>query len=76
MGIMILKSVSLILLIIFGVLSIYEGIKTYKNFNQVFKESKVNKVLKAEYYLKAKKMNLYYAITILTGFIYGILKKY
>ncbi|SFD75294.1 hypothetical protein [Bacillus sp. UNCCL81] len=76
MGIMILKSVCLIILIIFGALSIYEGIKTYKHFNQVFKESRVNKVLKVDYYLKAKKMYLYYAITILIGFIYGILKKY
>ncbi|MFB7142893.1 hypothetical protein ACFCYN_25195 [Gottfriedia sp. NPDC056225] len=76
MGIMILKTVSLISLIIFGVLSIYEFIKTYIHFNKYFREKGVNKVLKTDYYLKTKKAYLYYAITVIAGFIYGFLKKF
>ncbi len=73
---MVLKSISLILLIIFGVLALYEAVKTYKHFNKYFKEKKTNKVLKADYYKKAKKMYLYYGVIVILIFLYGLLKKY
>jgi|GEM_PF-5358906 len=38
------------------------------------KEMKKRKVLKEEYYPKAKKMNLYYLAFVIASIIYGILK--
>jgi len=38
------------------------------------KEMKKRKVLKEEYYPKAKEMNLYYLAFVIASIIYGILK--
>lgn len=66
-----LKFISFLLFIIFLILGLYETFKVYMYFN---KEMKKRKVLKEEYYPKAKKMNLYYLAFVIASIIYGILK--
>lgn len=67
----VLKLISILLVIIFFILGLYETIKVYRHFN---KEAKKRKVLKEEYYQKAKKLYLYFLVFVITSIIYGILK--
>lgn len=65
------KIISFSLFTIFFILALYETIKVYKYFN---KETKKRKVLKEEYYQKAKKMYLYYFVFVLITIFSSLLK--
>ncbi|MDN7240954.1 hypothetical protein QWY14_04090 [Planococcus sp. N028] len=62
------KLICFLLFIIAMVLSLYETIKVFMYFN---KETKKRKIPREEYFLKAKKMGLYYLAFIIASFFYG-----